>query len=218
MTLEEQLKLDDGHRFQKKLGELVTETKSKVIMETGSGVSSIYMLKALDDVNIDGKVHSIDIGMWYPHKIDHPKFDQIKAKSVEAILPLYLSTGAFDIAVSDGCHEILEQTYEYEMMFATLKPGGYLIIDDANWNNNGAWQAFLDRYNLKDDYFGDARIIQKRIDLLPLGVEYNYTFGDPVKTFNESVVYGFHTKWLAHCEQLEKEWLAAGNKKHPAFE
>ena len=214
MTLEVQLTLDDGHRFQKKLGELIINHNFTNIVETGSGVSSIYMLQAMDDAGIDGKLHSIDPAMWYPHKIEHPKFNLIKDKSVQAIIGLYIEKGPFDVAVSDGDHEIMCQTYEYEMFWQFLKPMGVLVADDCGWNNNGAWQAFLDRHGLVEDFFGDARCVVKPFSEPVLGVEVN-EFGT---TFNKDAVIEFHEEWLTHCENLEKEWLAAGNKKHPIFE
>lgn len=213
MTIEEQLKLDDGHRFQKKLGELVGQNKFQNIMETGSGVSSIYVLKAFDDNGIDGKLHSIDPSKWYPYEIVHPKFNEIKEKSIDAILPIYLKVGAFDVCCTDGCHEILEQTYEYEMCWQFLKPGGYLIADDENWNNNGAWSAFLIKHDLQDQLFDNARVVQKPFDSIPLGVEI-FEFGSAL---NHDIVNDFHDQWLLYCIQLEKEWLAAGNKKSAAF-
>lgn len=214
MTLEEQLKLDDGHRFQKKLGDLIGEYKFQNIMETGSGVSSIYILKAFDDYGIAGILHSIDPAKWYPNEIKHEKFNEIKEKSIDAIVPLYLKVGAFDVCCTDGNHEILCQSYEYEMCWQMLKPGGYLIADDCNWNNNGAWQTFLDKHGLSDELFDNARVVQKPLDSTPLGVE-KFEFGS---TLNHEVVNGFHEQWLWYCTQLETEWLLAGNKKHPAFE
>lgn len=214
MTLEEQLKLDDGHRFQKKLGELIGENKFQNIMETGSGVSSIYILKAFDDYGISGTLHSIDPEKWYPHSIEHSRFNEIKEKSVDAIVPLYKRVGAFDVCCTDGNHEILCQTYEYEMCWQFLKPGGYLIADDVGWNNNGAWQAFLDKHGLAEELFDNARMVQKPLGSAPLGVEF-FEFGSAL---NMEIIDDFHEQWLWYCTQLETEWLAAGNKKHPVFE
>lgn len=214
MTIEEQLTLDDGHRFQKKLGELIAENGYKLIMETGSGVSSIYALKAMDNANIDGVLYSIDPAMWYPHPIEHPKFVSIKKKSIDAIIPLYLETGAFDVCVTDGDHEILAQTYEYEMLYRMLKPGGWLICDDVGWNNNGAWTNFLDRYDFVEEFFGDARCIHKPLGEPVLGFEVT-EFGS---SMDKVEVQRFHDEWLDYCTNLEKEWLAAGNQKHPAFQ
>lgn len=161
MSIEEQIKIADGSRFQAKLAELIAENGFKKIVETGSGVSSIFILSAFDNAGIDGKLYSIDPAMWYAHEIIHPKFEQIKGRSDEELGDLFLRTGAWDLAISDGNHDIRAQTYEYEFMFAALKPGGYLIADDTSWNNHGAWQKFLQNHGLKETMFGDARIIQK---------------------------------------------------------
>jgi hypothetical protein len=213
MTLEEQIKLDDGHRFQKNLGWLIGENRFQNIMETGSGVSSVYILKAFDDYGISGTLHSIDPAKWYPNEIEHPYFNPIKEKSIDAIVPLYLKVGAFDVCCLDGDHEILCQTYEYEMCWQMLKPGGYLIADDVNWNNNGAWQTFLTKHGLTEALFDNARMVQKPLDSKPLGVEF-FEFGSAL---NHEIVNDFHEQWLRYCIQLESDWLAAGNEKHPAF-
>lgn len=203
MTFEEQLQIADGHRFQAQLGELVKQTGAKVIVETGTGVSSLFILKALDDANIDGKLHSIDRAQWYPHKIEHPKFNPIIAKSVDSILPTYQNFGPFDIFTADGDHEILCQTYEYNIAWAFLKPGGYLISDDVNWNQNGAWEKFLKENNLKDSLLGDAHYVQKPM---------NYGFAPAAKAVE------VHELNLHLAQAAEVKWLAMGGKKHQAFE
>jgi len=214
MTLEEQLKEDDGHRFQKELGDFIAFHNLAKVVETGTGVTSIYILKSFDDNNIDGKLFSIDKGQWYPHEIIHPKFQQIVDKSIPSLLNLYLEIGEFDFFLHDGEHEVKVQEYEYEFAYQCLKPGGYIASDDICWGNNTCWPDFLKRHNLKDEIMGAIRITQKPLTEPVLGVEVS-EFGS---TFNKDAVIEFHDEWLAHCENLEKEWLAAGNTKHPIFQ
>ena len=202
MTIEEQLKLDDGHRFQKAVGEIIKEKGFSTIVETGTGVSSVYILKALDDAGIDGKLHSIDIGQWYPHKIEHPKFNAIVSKSIEAMLPLYQLVGPWDMFVCDGNHEILCQSYEYELSFNFLKPGGYLIVDDRTWNQNNAWQDFLLRHGLKETILGDAAYIIK-----PAHLSY-CPAASAVK---------LHEEILSMAKLAEDNWIAKGGVKADVF-
>lgn len=202
MTIEEQIAIADGSRFQIQLGELVKEKKLANVVETGSGVSSLYILKAFDDANIDGKLHSIDKGKWYPHDIIHPKFDEIVAKSVDAILPLYQLCGPFDLACSDGNHDILCQTYEFEFLWECLKPGGYLVADDKFWGSHGAWDKFLKTHGLTETAIGDAVWVQK-----PL----NYGFVSAAKAVE------CHELNLQLAQAAENRWLAEGNSNSEVF-
>lgn len=195
MTIEEQVANADGSRFQQKLADFIAENKPQVIVETGSGVSTVFVLHALDKAEIDGKLYSIDPAMWYEHEISHPKFEQIKAKSEDALLDVFLKTGPWDIAISDGNHDIKAQTYEYELMFACLKPGGYLIADDTSWGDHGAWKRFLENHDLKEGMFGDARIIRKPA-YLPV-------FKD---------MAGYEKQVREHAENAEREFLERGGK------
>lgn len=195
MTLKEQLAIADGHRFQEKLGELVKEHRFANIMEIGSGVSSLFILQAFDDAEINGHLHSIDTAMWYPHEIVHSRFNPIRGKSIDMMLESFQKYGAFDLILSDGCHEVKDMTYEYEFAFAILKPNGYLIADDTSFGNNGAWENFLANHDLKEDFFGDARIIQKPAY---------------VPVFDN--IERYHDECIALAENAEELFLAKGGK------
>lgn len=195
MTLQEQLSIADGHRFQQKLGEFVAEKRFENIMEIGSGVSSIFILSALDSHEIEGNLHSIDTAMWYPHEIIHAKLNPVKGKSIDKMVEVFLMYGAIDLLLSDGCHEVKDMTYEYEFGFAILKPGGYLVADDTTFGDNGAWQNFLNNHDLKEEYFGNARVIQK-----PTWI--------PV--FDN--IEAYHLQCLEVAQLAEEKFLANGGK------
>lgn len=195
MTLQEQIEIADGHRFQIKLGEFVAEKKLETIFEIGSGVSSLFILKAFDDAEIDGRLHSIDTAMWYPHEIVHPKFNSIQGKSIDKLFEAFQKYGAPDLILSDGCHEVKDMTYEYEFGYAILKGGGYLIADDTSFGNNGAWETFLANQDLKEEVFGDARIVQKP--------KYADVF--------ENIEW-YHSECLKLAEEAERVFLEKGGK------
>lgn len=195
MTLQEHLAIADGHRFQQKLADLVAKEKLENIIEIGSGVSSIFILQAFDEYNIDGMLHSIDTAMWYPHEIVHPKFNSIRGKSIDMMLETFLKYGAPDLILSDGCHEVKDMTYEYEFGFAILKPNGYLVADDTSFGNNGAWESFLANHDLKEDFFGDARVVQKPAY---------------VPVFDN--IERYHDECIALAENAEELFLAKGGK------
>jgi len=221
MTINELISKNDGSRFQAELSKFIFDHNLKTIVETGMGVSSIFILGGFDLMSSstqDHHLYSIDPNAWFPDRFEHPKHTLIEDKSIPALLELYLKIGSFDLFLHDGEHEIKCQEYEYEFAYQCLKPGGYIASDDICWGNNTCWPDFIKRNNLTDEILGAIRIAQKPFDAPVLGVDYDFAFGDPRRIFNESLVHGFHNKWLGHCEKLEKEWLAAGNKKHPAFE
>lgn len=195
MTLQEQIAIADGLRFQKKLGEFIAEHKFEKIVETGAGVSSIYVLQALDEHQLDSKLFSIDPSPWYAHEITHPKFQLIKKKSIDAMLELFLKTGGWDMFTHDGEHDILAQTYEYEFAYACLNSGGIIASDDYTWGNHGAWQNFLASHDLKPFSIGAIQAAQK-----PIWV--------PVFDNIEMV----HEQCLNLAKNKEEEWLLAGNK------
>lgn len=188
---------NEGHRFQSLLAECIRKDKPEIIVEVGSGLSSLFIADALND-NDFGKLYSIDPAPWSTIRFAHPRVEFIEKCSDEALVEVFLKTGYFDIAISDGNHDIKAQTYEYEFMFACLKGGGYLIADDTTWGNHGAWDNFLGDHNLKEGYFGDARIIQKPV-------------GTPVVVTDKNAE-SFHKQCLEWAENREHNWLSAGNK------
>jgi len=195
MTIQEQLIIADGHRFQDKLAHLIISRNLKSVVEIGSGVSSLFILDAFDRAGIDGVLYSIDPAPWYPYKIEHPLYHQINGTSIDCLVEVFNTIGAADLYLSDGCHEIKDMTYEYWFIYGCMKPGGYLVADDTTFGNNGAWENFLKKFNLKDDVFGDARIIQK-----------------PETDVVVSDIYSHHLSCLDIANNAESEWLSKGNK------
>lgn len=203
MTVKELLPKHDGTRFQEELAKFIIENGLRIVVETGMGVSSIHILDQMDNTNIDYRLFSIDPSAWFPDRFEHPKHTLIEKKSVDAMLDLFYQYGPWDCFLHDGCHEILEQTYEYNFGYDCLKPGGYLLSDDVNWGDNQAWNKFCSEKGLTMFKLGDLYGIQKPLD----------------KSFcPASEAKQRHEVYLESATKLEAEWLAAGNKKHPAFD
>ena len=141
-------------RFQRDLGEFVLKTKPEIIVETGSGASSMYILKALDEIG-SGKLYSIDPEPFCEYEISHPRYELIKEKSFHAMQELYNRTGAWDMFLHDSDHWIECQTFEYEMAIRLVKQGGHIFSDDYMWNMHGAWDRFINRYGLIQFIVGD---------------------------------------------------------------
>jgi hypothetical protein len=193
------LEMNNGQRFQRELALFAMKNGFKTIVETGYGVSTIHFLYAMKhtlDME-EGKIYSIDPKPWYPNEVVSPQLEHIKDKSIPAMKDLYLRTGAWDLLLSDGNHDILCQTYEYEFGYACLKPGGMLAADDNTWGQHGAWQYFLHKYELTSHKLGDIDyVIKKETD----------------EVLNKRFAEQFHLETLAMAEERESAWLEAGNK------
>lgn len=194
MTIHELIEKNDGSRFQQKLYELIVSQKLTTVLETGSGVSSLFILKALEELN-DGVLYSIDPSMWFSDKIEHSRFNLFEQLSEDALVDIAVRAGSFDLCVSDGDHDIKAQTYEYFFMYGCLKPNGYLVADDATWGGHNAWQKFCATHGLKEQLLGDARFIQKP---------------SHIPVFDNLRKY--HQECLMLAKTAEKNWLDAGNK------
>lgn len=182
-------------RFQKKLADFIIEKDLQLVVETGSGLSSLHILKAMEQRG-SGTLISIDPEPFCEYEIEHPMYQLIKKKSVDAMTDVYNWTGPWDLLLSDADHDILCQTYEYEMAYACLKTGGWLVADDWDWAGHGAWRKFIKRQKLKEVRLADVMMVQKE-------------FHSPVP---KDAVKWFSKLTLDFAIGEEAQWLAAGNK------
>lgn len=194
MTIKEQIAIADGSRFQKELAEFIAEKKFDVIVETGAGVSSLFIVNALEVGGRGGKLYSIDPSQWSSIRIESPRYELIKEKSQDALYDLFRRTGAWDFALHDSDHDIKNQTYEYEFMYACLKPGGWIASDDYTWGEHKSWENFLINHDLKAFNIGDIQIAQKPY--------YSHMVED---------MCDYHLKCLDLAENAERMWLEKGN-------
>lgn len=205
MTFTEQVEIADGSRFQMELRFFIEKNGLKTIVESGFGVSTLFILMAIDNAiegNEDAKLYSIDKNPWYSHKIETDQNELILDKSINALLPLYEAIGQFDLFLHDSDHDILCQTYEYNTAWEFLKPGGYLFSDDCTWGNHGAWDKFVKEKGLPVIKLGDCYGIQK-----PL----NYGFC-PLSMAKEVHEFNLHL-----AQAAENRWIALGNTNSDVF-
>lgn len=186
---------DNKNRFQQPLAEFVIDNGLELIVETGSGLSSLCIIKALEQQG-HGKLISIDPEPFCQYEIEHLLYELIKKKSTDAMAELYMRTGEWDLFLHDSDHDILCQTYEYEMGYACLKTNGWIVSDDYTWAGHHAWRDFIDRHKLKQITIGNVAAAQKQYDT-PISI---------------SVVQYFSELYYDLAEMAEKRWLAAGNK------
>jgi len=114
--------------------------------------------------NGNGVLHSIEIGdsSYLPAGCEPgwivPSWlrDRWKVHLGDAtvLLPkLLCSLGPIDVFIHDSLHTAEQMNFEFQTAYPRLRTGGYLIADDALWN-----QAFLDF--ARSQHVRDAQIIR----------------------------------------------------------
>ncbi len=200
-NIQELIQKHDGTRYQEKLANLIVEKRFTNIVETGHGVTTLHILNALDQIG-EGRLISIDPHAWFSDEIVHPRLILIKQKSVDCLLDMYYQYGPFDLLNHDSDHEILCQTYEYNLGYSFLNPGGVLSSDDHGWGSHGAWKKFCESQGLTSTILGDAEYVTKPMDK-------PYCPSSEARLRHETI--------LQIATDLEKDWLDKGGIKHPAF-
>ncbi len=145
-----------------------------VVVETGvaNGASSRFILEAMER-NRRGILHSIDLpnqeytigeGRWArernledraPGWLVPPELRErwhLHLGDSQVILPKLLSDlGEIDIFIHDSKHTYEHMCFEYETAWPHVKPGGFLLSDDVNWN--GAFADFASRVEARPVVF-----------------------------------------------------------------
>jgi hypothetical protein len=191
------LPIDASVSYQRDLANFVVEHKLHRLVETGLGVSSVFLLDALDRMNA-GHLTSVDPSPWYKGKIEHPRHTHVAALSSEC---LWQIDGPWDLFLHDGDHDIHAQTLEFNFAWGMLRHGGWLVADDWSWGGHDAWRKGLAFQGIKDVEMGPLRLVQKD--------------GEPVSHGN---IASYFATCLGWADDAEREWLAAGNKNSDAFE
>lgn len=150
-------------RFQPELAKFVIDTNSRIVVETGSGVSSLFILEAMDKAGF-GKLYSIDPSPFCGYEITHPRYELIKEKSFKALAPLYNKTGPWDFFLHDSDHWWECQTFEYEFGHLCLKKGGWIFADDRTWDIQTCWADFVKHRKLDEIIISDIAGAQKKTD------------------------------------------------------
>lgn len=194
----------DGSRFQQSLSDFIVHNKFKTIVETGYGVSSVFIVYALKhafDMQ-DAKVYSVDPKPWFDKIISSEQHELIRAKSEEGLAELYMRTGPWDFFLHDGSHNTKAMDFDLEFGYSALRHGGVIACDDYTWNNGNVWQNFVQRNNLKELKMGDIA----------------FAFKDSHKVLDKGNALQY-AKWcLDFAKGRETAWLILGNKNSDAFE
>jgi predicted O-methyltransferase YrrM len=151
-----------GH-YQGELAMLLNQERERAghplsILETGvrSGVSTDRILTVLDGQG-GGTLVSVDPyaepGLY---RIQHPRWRLVPMLSQQflrrlaTIDPLPDLVLPVDVFLHDSDHEVWCQTFEYEVAWHLVRPGGLVMTDDSRWGPHGAWLSFLARHSLQE--------------------------------------------------------------------
>ena len=191
----------EGSTYQPGLRDHIARTRPAVVVETGSGASTCFILKAMNDGDF-GHVFSIDSGPWCGYVVEHPRATFIKAESYDAMASLYTAVNPWDLFLHDSDHDKECQSFEFETAIRFLRPGGWLWADDYTWGEHHAWKAFCAKHKLTPVHFGSAEGVQKPLEWHAL---------HPSEAF--AYVAGVR-KW-AH--EVGDAWRAAGHPDSSVF-
>ena len=140
------------------------------VVETGvaEGRSTSHILQALSD-NGGGCLHSIDLTNQFYVRDDgkfHAEFNPVQeqpgclvpqelkkywkltlGRSCDTLQAVLEAGGLIDVFFHDSAHTYETMTFEYEAAWPYMRPGGYLISDDATWS--AAFIDFAERQGVK---------------------------------------------------------------------
>jgi predicted O-methyltransferase YrrM len=158
---------DYGLQMTKELSSLyllVRLAQPKHLVETGvsAGVSSTYLLAALEDNN-NGKLHSIDlppenlpegrtVGWIVPEKFRN-RWDLYVGDSKDLLESVLDKIGKIDCFIHDSLHTYEHMIWEYRMAWDYIRPGGLFLSHDV-----GANEAFVDFLKENAISWSDYRI------------------------------------------------------------
>ena len=193
----------EGSTYQPGLRKFLREhTDLKTLVESGSGCSTVFMTMALEERGVPGKIYSLDPSPWCSYTVEHPFITNIRKKSEDAMVDLYLQDHPWDFFLHDGNHDIFQQSYDIWMGFALLRPGGWIWCDDYTWGEHHAWKRFAAQHGLTPHHFGSASGIQKP---------------DSKDAMHPSMVAAYSEYLKAKFRVESDAWHAAGNKDSSVF-
>lgn len=154
-------------RFHEHLYQLVLKEKPSVMVETGyaNGLSAMHILAAMD-INGKGTLYSVE--SFTNQDIFHPRLKFVAGISQERLAEIYAEVKPWDMFLHDSDHGFDCQTFEYELAWRALRPGGILISDDIEWcGDDGkphhAWREFIKSVEHTDlTTIGCAQFVRKK--------------------------------------------------------
>lgn len=153
------------NEFQSLLGELVLKVRPKTYVETGfmTGESAKAVVEAMDKNGL-GKAYSIEPHVNYSYS--HPRLTVVKGFSFDVMPGLFMETGSWDIFLHDSNHDVGCMSFEIELAWRFVTPGGIVACDDYTWGTppHRAWDKFCIRHKSIPIQLGSVQYVVKPKD------------------------------------------------------
>ena len=133
----------------------VRHVAPRTVVETGvaRGVTSRFLLEALEANGPDGRLWSIDLphphttrydqlGSAVPERLKEERWTIRLGTSAEQLPPLLDELGEIDMFVHDSLHTSRNVRFELESAWRVLRPGGVVLLDDIH--TNLGFRSFVD--------------------------------------------------------------------------
>lgn len=125
---------------------IVRASRPSLVVETGvaNGVSTAYLLLALKKNGI-GHLHSVGleegsflppgkgIGWLVPEEF-RCRWTLHRGDAAQLLPALLRELGTIDVFIHDSLHTYEHMMFEFDQACPHLRPGGFLLADDALWN------------------------------------------------------------------------------------
>jgi hypothetical protein len=143
------------------LAAAVASWKPDLVFETGveAGFSTRFLLNAIAP---KGRLVSVENIIQY--ETPHPRWTLLRGTSHRMLPKAYEDFGPPDVFIHDSDHEVECQSFEYELAWNIVRPGGHILSDDVVWAGHGAWAKFVSRYGLKDEPVASYGCVTKPLD------------------------------------------------------
>jgi predicted O-methyltransferase YrrM len=160
--------------YQLMLYAMLRAIKPTVVVETGvyRGVSSVLILRALQENGIEAKLYSCDPAFknaWIAQrkimdatKADGGLFEGWIFKGAKGIEMMPDVPGPWDVFVHDSDHRAVNIRSELDIAWDKLRPGGVIVCDD--WQTREAkdvFPTFAEKHALSIGEIATAAVIQK---------------------------------------------------------
>jgi len=150
--------------FRLALYHIVKKIKPEIIIETGSGLSSIMMLQALHE-NQRGVLYSIDIDPNSKNQEDFlPKhlkkhWKLMIGDSKKKLPKLLTEVDKIQMFLHDSLHSYEHMMFEFQTVWPAIEKNGLLTSHDIFWNS--AFMDFSKQVNRKFVFYECLGVIKK---------------------------------------------------------
>ena len=180
-------KSKDDHKYSDLYAMLFDPIRGKVRNVLEVGVSTGQSLKVWHDYFPDAAIYGVDKFNTREQEKVQAELDLFKRVQIfkadsqqkEAVDTLGLTPNSMDIVIDDGDHTFVGQERTLHVMWPYVRPGGYYMIEDVEWDRGGdpklypilhaPWLYFqprtLEILKANDAFFADTALGHRNWDL-----------------------------------------------------